>query len=176
MHYVSGLTCQKKGKQGASCIGTRQIDQGAFRDGDPTGNKLFQAAAVFYGWTIESTGVLLPLMSEVRSCQYHWKALVVIFVTRIILNISLFIWTNKRKIDHLMIKYEYKSLIVSRNLLTLYDSSFKLWKIVKIHSPKTCNLTLFRLLASHENQKWICSCTVLYDVICRISAHTCPVE
>ena len=84
---------------------------------------------------------------------------------RNIVNISLFVWTNKRKIEQ-MIKYEYKSLIVSRNLLILYKSIFNLWKIVKNSNPKTCNLTLFRLLPAHENKKWICLSTVLYDVIC----------
>ena len=50
------------------------LNPGVLRAGDPTDNKLFQAAAVFCGCTIESTGVLLPLMSEVRSRQYHLKA------------------------------------------------------------------------------------------------------
>ena len=57
-----------------------------------------------------------------------------------------------------MIKYEYKSPILCQEMYlhcitAFYMYSFNLRKVVKMYSPKTYNLTLFRLLAAHENKK-----------------------
>ena len=133
------------------------IDQLEFQEleSQPTGNYLQLPLAEC---TIESTGVLLPLMFDVRCCQYHGKAWVVIFVTNRLLQIFQFYFNSQSK-NWTDDKCEYDSLTGSRNLPLLYENSFSMFsmlEIVKLNNPKTRHSTLFQLLPANENKKWIC--------------------